>query len=55
MADKNEVWDELNLTYKKERRLLLNQLKALDVWYQEQFVLLDIVPSSEGRRLGDVK
>lgn len=42
---KNDTWDLLNVLFQERRQALLNQLKSLDVWYEEQFVLHDLSSS----------
>lgn len=39
---KEVAWDLLNEHFQAKRQELLEQLKALDVWYEEQFALLNL-------------
>lgn len=54
---KDDRWDLLNALFQERRRVLLDQLKNLDVWYEEQFVLHDLSSSeSQGSpRLSEAK
>lgn len=54
---KDARWDLLNAVFRERRQALLDQLKTLDVWYEEQFVLHDL-SSSESKdspRLSEAK
>ena len=48
MDDKSKLWDAINDEFRARREELLRQLKELDVWYEEQFVLHDITSSGRG-------
>lgn len=49
-ASKEELWDLLNAEYHQRKRVLHAELKKLDEWYEEEFVLHDLSSSSSERR-----